>query len=106
MLRKFWKVGYDFDDQLFDQAWNIVVERLSPAQEQGLSDSNVNGLAIESKVYGLVCLGVAFGLLNQIWFYFRNGIKQLWKSYWTPVQDLGTLDVYVYYRPEGQHRGY
>ena len=103
MLKEFWNVDYEFSDYLFDECWNIVVERLTPAQKQTLSDSCIrSGAAIESKVYGLVNLGIAFGLFNQILYYFKSGIKQVWKAYWTPLTDLGVLDVFVYHDKRGE----
>ncbi|MBW2559269.1 MAG: hypothetical protein JRE40_00290 [Deltaproteobacteria bacterium] len=105
MLKKFWNVDYEFGDYLFDEVWNIVVERLSPAQKQALSDSNVSDQAIEHQVYGIIDLGIAFGLLRHIILFIRSGIKNLWKSYWTNVTDLGTLDVFIYHKKDGHDYG-
>lgn len=104
MIKEFWGMNFDFDDNLFDESWNIVTDNITPAQGQTLNDSEMYNppSSIESRVYGLTNLGLAVGLLRQVYFHLKRGIDQLWKSYWTPLSELGKLDVYVYHRHEGQ----
>jgi len=107
MLKKFWKARIDFSDDYYDQLWNISTSNLTPAQDQTLWSSELDGLsAIDSRTYGISDLGLALVLFRQMLLQIKAGIKNLWKAYWTDVTDLGRLDVYVYHRPEGQHRGY